>query len=162
MATSIAMTFTKLGLASVLVAAIATAGTGCTQYMRPGDLTPLNAHVALDQRTLVWQRAIDVLLDEGYVPNVLDSTACYISAKQRDDVQIGSLSNTMVIVTVSPEGQLRLSVSGAGVYASSGGLLDDIRAIQQRLMDEIVQRAHAPAPAATPTAPTPQPPSANS
>ncbi len=129
----------KLLLASVLLA-------GCTQYMRPGDLTPMNAQVATDQRTLVWQRAIDVLLDEGYVPNVLDSTACYISAKQRDDVQIGSLSGTMVIVTVSPEGQLRLSVSGAGVYASSNGLLGDIRAVQKRLMDEIVQRAGAPGP----------------
>jgi hypothetical protein len=62
-------------------------------------------------------------------------------------VQIGSLSGTMVIVTVSPEGQLRLSVSGAGVYASSSGLLDDIKSVQTRLMDEIVRRAGAkPAP----------------
>jgi hypothetical protein len=140
MRTTMTMTLTKLLLASVLL-------TSCTQYMRPGDLTPLSARVATDQRTVVWQRAIDVLLDEGYVPNVLDSTACYISAKQRDDVQIGSLSGTMVIVTVSPEGQLRLSVSGAGVYASSSGLLDDIKAVQTRLMDEIVRRAGAkPAP----------------
>ncbi|HEY1552119.1 MAG TPA: hypothetical protein VGG28_30035 [Kofleriaceae bacterium] len=140
MATSVEMTLTKLLFASVLLA-------GCTQYMRPGDLTPLNAQVATDQRTVVWQRAIDVLLDEGYVPQVLDSTACYISAKQRDDVEIGSLTNTTVIVMVSPEGRLRLSVSGAGVYASSGGLLDDIKAVQKRLMDEIVKRAGAtPAP----------------
>ncbi len=142
-------------LSKLLVAATLCLATGCNQYLRPGDMTPLSAQVSLDQRVATWQRAIDVLLDEGYVPQVLNESACYISAKQRDDVQVGSLSGTMVIVTVSPEGKLRLEVSGSGVYASSGGLIHDIDALQQKLMQEIVARAAAPAPAApAPAAPT--------
>jgi hypothetical protein len=143
---------TKLLFATTLCLA-----TGCNQYLRPGDMTPLSAQVALDQRVATWQRAIEVLLDEGYVPQVLNESACYISAKQRDDVQVGSLSGTMVIVTVSLEGKLRLEVSGSGVYASSSGLVKDIDALQQKLMQEIVARAAAPAPtpaAVAPAAPT--------
>ena len=44
-----------------------------------------------------------MLLDEGYVPTVLDSTACYISAKQRDDVEIhglGSVSGSLIAAFV--------------------------------------------------------------
>lgn len=126
----------------VFTASLALAG--CNQYLRPGEMSPLNAQVALDQRARVWQQAIEVLLDEGYVPDVLDPTACYISAKQRDDVQLGSLSGTMAIVTVSPEGKLRVEVSGHGVYASSSGLVHDLDAVQIKLRDEIVARSAAP------------------
>jgi len=128
---------------------------GCNQYLRPGELSPLKAQVALEQRTRIWQEAIDVLLDEGYVPNVLDPLACYISAKQRDDVQVGSLTGTMTIVTISPEGRLRVEVSGQGIYASSSSLVHDLEAVQTKLRDEILARAarlSATPPAAAPAA----------
>jgi hypothetical protein len=126
--------------------------TGCNQFLRPGDLPALTAQTSGD-RVRTWQRSIDVLLDEGYVPDVLNEAAGYISAKQRDDVQIGKLSGTSVIVTVSPEGRLRVEVSGHGTYASSSGLVDDLNAVQKDLLAKIMAAAQAPAP--QPAAPPP-------
>jgi hypothetical protein len=137
-------------LTAVLVAACAT-----PQLLRPGDLAPVSAQVDAAQRVAVWHRAIGVLLDEGYVPQVLNEAACYISAKQRDDVVVGAVAGTLAIVTVSPEGVLRLQVSGVGVYHSASDLAHDLDAIQHRLIQEITSRGAAPMspPAVAPTAP---------
>jgi hypothetical protein len=139
-------------LSAVLTASLASA---CNYYLRPGDIQPVTARVVGDQRDAVWQRAINVLLDEGYVPDVLNQQAGYISAKQRDDVQLGQLAGTMAIVTVSPDGVLRVEVSGHGEYTSSDGLLHDVQAEQDKLLKEILAASAAPAhgapPSATPT-----------
>jgi len=89
----------------------------------------------------MWHRAIDVLLDEGYVPQVLNEAACFISAKQRDDVDVGALAGTAALVTISPEGRLRLEVGGAGVYNSASELKRDIAALEDKLIQEIAGRA---------------------
>jgi hypothetical protein len=98
----------------------------------------VSTQVGAERRVALWQRAIGVLLAEGYVPQVLNEAACYISAKQRDDVTVGAVAGTLAIVTVSPEGVLRIQVSGAGVYSSGSGLARDLDAIQHRLLQEIV------------------------
>jgi hypothetical protein len=137
-----------------LVAVVALAACGASpQMLRPGDLAPLASQVPVEQRVAVWQRAIGVLLDEGYVPQVLNEAACYISAKQRDDVTVGAIAGTMTIVTVSPEGVLRVQVSGAGVYNSQAELARDLDAIQHRLVQEISSPGGAPARPGTPGAP---------
>lgn len=113
--------------------------------LRPGDLAPIVAQVSSEQRIAVWQRAITVLLDEGYVPQVLNEAACYVAGKQRDDVVEGALAGTIAIVTVSPEGRLRVEVGGHGVYTNEADLKRDVAEIQQRLTQEIMGAAPAPA-----------------
>lgn len=127
----------------------ASLAAGCHYYLRPGDIQPVTARVAGDQRDAVWQHAIEVLLDEGYVPDVLNQPAGYISAKQRDDVELGKLAGTMAIVTVSPAGVVRVEVSGHGQYTSGDDLLRDVKAEQDKLLKEITAQ---PAPAAPPAA----------
>jgi hypothetical protein len=113
--------------------------------LRPGDLAPIVAQVGSEQRVAIWQRAITVLLDEGYVPQVLNEAACYVSGKQRDDVTEGALAGTIAIVTVSPEGRLRVEVGGHGVYRDEADLKRDVAEIQQRLTQEIMGSALPPA-----------------
>src|SRR5579862_5869953 len=120
-------------------------GCAAPYLIRPGDLAPLNAQVTGDQRVAIWERAIAVLLDEGYVPQVLNEAACFISAKQRDDVTTGALAGTIAIVTISPEGVLRVEVGGSGVYNSAAELQRDVETVQKRLVEEILRRT-PPAP----------------
>jgi hypothetical protein len=93
-----------------------------------------------EQRTMVWQHAIAVLLDEGYVPQVLNEAACFVSAKQRDDLVASSTGTTgaTVVVTVSPEGIVRVQVSGNGIYHSVDELAADITQRQQALLPAIL------------------------
>jgi hypothetical protein len=130
----------------------ASLAAGCGFYLRPGAVQPATAHVVGDQRDAVWQRAIEVLLDEGYVPDVLNQPAGYISAKQRDDVQLGKLAGSMAIVMVSVGGVVRVEVSGHGEYTSSDGLMRDVKAEQDKLLKKILAPA-APAALALPAGP---------
>jgi hypothetical protein len=125
---------TKLILAvSCLFAACAT-----PQALRPGDLPAVLARVTPDQRVATWNRAITVLLVEGYVPQVLNQDAAYISAKRRDDATDSDvLAGTYVIVAISPEGVLRVEVAGGGTYSDSAQLVRDLQAVQTRLTSEI-------------------------
>jgi hypothetical protein len=135
---------THFALLIALVSACAT-----PHVLRPGELQPLTAQVSPDQRAVMWQRAISALLDEGYVPTVMNEAAGYVGAKQRDDVSVGALAGTMAIVTISPEGVVRVEVSGAGLYTSDSALVADVSKVQQQLMQEIMARAPA-APPPTP------------
>lgn len=123
-----------------LILVVAASLGACTQryVIRPGELPPIVAQVAPDQRTALWHHAIEVMLDEGYVPQVLDESAGYISGKQRDDLTTGPLAGTMAIVTISPTGRLRVQISGAGIYHDASELERDITSIQERLVQEIV------------------------
>ena len=114
--------------------------SGCTApyLLRPGDLPPRVIQLDPATRVALWHRAIDVLLDEGYVPQVLNEAACFISAKQRDDVQVGQLAGTTALVTISPEGRLRLEVGGVGIYHSQSELQRDVSATEDRVIREIV------------------------
>jgi hypothetical protein len=86
------------------------------------------------------------------VPDVLNQAAGYISAKQRDDVQLGKLAGTMAIVVVSVGGVVRVEVSGHGEYTSSDDLVRDVKAEQDKLLKEILAST-APAALALPAAP---------
>jgi len=108
--------------------------------VRPGTLKPAVASVAPDQRVATWQRAITVLLDEGYVPQVLDATACYIFAKARDDVAAGATYGAWAMVVVAPDGVVRVTVSGIGLYHSQDELGADVVARQERLIRLIMSR----------------------
>jgi hypothetical protein len=106
--------------------------------LRPGDLSPMVARTAPDQRQQLWNRAVQVLLDDGYVPQVLNQDAAYISAKRRDDSgDTDVLHGTFAIVTISPDGALRVEVGGAGVYHSTEQLARDLQREQTRIIAEI-------------------------
>jgi hypothetical protein len=120
--------------------AIVLSACATPHVLRPGDLAPLTSKVPADQRTLMWQRAIVALLDEGYVPQVLNEAACYISAKQRDDLADDKLEGTIVLVTITSEGTLRVEVGGHGLYTSDDAFLQDVRGVQDHLMQAIMAR----------------------
>ena len=129
-----------------VVVSFSFAACATPQLLRPGTLRPGVASVPADQRVATWHRAIQVLLDEGYIPQVLNEAAGYVSAKQRDDISVGALSGTIAIVTVNPEGLVRVEVGGAGVYHSADELMRDVSAEQAKLLAEI----SAPPPATAP------------
>ena len=119
---------------------------GCVQayYTRPGNLRPETATVAAAERTLVWQHAVGALLDQGYVPQVLDEAAGYISAGRREDLVNDALTGTLATVVVSPEGVVRVEVSGVGLYRSEKAFLDAVIERQVEIMQAIL-RARPPA-----------------
>lgn len=126
--------------------------TACAspQALRPGDLPPIVSRVSPEQRVATWNRAIGVLLDEGYVPEVLNQDGGYISAKRRDDgSDTDELAGTFSIVMIAPDGVVRVEIAGGGVYSDVNKLAHDLRAIQERLAAKIAQ----PAPLPPPTAP---------
>ena|ERR1017187_3937950 len=118
---------------------------GCTYYhVHPGALEPSRARVAPEERAAVWRRAIGVLLDEGYVPEVLNEAASFISAKRREDFENDPLAKTLALVYISPDGVVRVQVSGVGYFASERQFLDAISERQRAILDLIVNRAGAP------------------
>ena len=122
-------------------------GCSAPYAVRPGDLKPLQASIPVDQRHAVWEHAINVLLDEGYMPQVLNESAGFISAKERDDVD-SNLANTIAVVTISAEGIVRVEVAGFGVFHSQSEIISAVGTVQNRLLAEIMTR---PAPAQTPS-----------
>ena len=113
--------------------------TGCNFYVRPNQLPPATSQVAPAQRVATWQRALGVLLDEGYVPTALDVNACFISAHMRDDLQLGQLQGTLAMVMITPDGRVRVAVSGHGEYTSEDGLLKALTDEQNRITKEILE-----------------------
>lgn len=120
--------------------------TGCNYYLRPNELPPAVAQVTPEQRLAVWNRAVGVLLDEGYVPTMMDATACFVSAKMRDDVDMGKLAGTLALISVTPDGKVRVSVAGHGTYTSEDAFKKDITAEQDRIAQEILATPPAPQP----------------
>jgi len=125
-------------LLSMSLLTLALGGCYGNYLTRPGTLPVASGHVAPDQRVALWQRAIGVLLDQGYVPQVLNEAACFISAKQRDDLSPGTTTGAIAIVTVTPDGVVRVQVSGAGVYQSQSDLDADLTKRQNDLLAAIL------------------------
>jgi hypothetical protein len=121
---------------------------GCyTPYVvRPGAIPPATTQVPTAERGLLWQRAVGVLLEEGYVPQVLNEAACYVSGRQREDADYGALSGTMAIVTIAPDGVLRVEVSGGGLYQTADDINGDVSKRQMHLLRRIVGQSE-PSPA---------------
>jgi hypothetical protein len=113
---------------------------GCVSpyYTRPGTLKPAIASVSREERTLAWQHAVTGLLDQGYVPQVLNESAGYIDARRREDILADALTGTMATVVISPEGAVRVEVSGTGLYHSEQEFLDAVTARQNQIMQAIL------------------------
>jgi hypothetical protein len=112
---------------------------GCVQtyYTRPGALRPSLATIAPAERASVWQHAVIALLDQGYVPQVLNEAAGYISARRREDLADDALTGTMATVVISPEGTLRVEVSGVGAFSSEQAFFNAVGARQDQIMQAI-------------------------
>ncbi len=119
--------------------------TGCTQLysVRPGNLTPALIASAPEQRVAVWQHAVTVLLDQGYVPQVLNEAAGFISAKRREDLADDALAGTITLVSISPQGEVRVEVSGAGLFHSEQDFLKTI-SDRQNLLAHLIAQPGAP------------------
>jgi hypothetical protein len=122
---------------------------GCARVyaLHAGELAPSLASVAPETRIAVWQRAVVVLLDQGYVPQVVNDVAGYISAHRRDDLSDDALAGTTALVTVSPEGVVRVALAGAGTFHSQQEFLQAVTERQNLLTKLIV------APPGTPSLP---------
>ncbi len=125
--------------------------TACYTLMaaRPGTLSPATAMIAPAQRGEIWQRAIIALLDAGYVPELLNETACFIKARQREDLMPDATTRTTAIVTIGTNGALRVEVAGAGYFSSDAALAASIHQKQDDLLRQILAAPPAP-PAAVP------------
>lgn len=117
--------------------------SGCTSYyfVRPGSLEPSRAQVAAEERAAIWQRAVGVLLDQGYVPQVMNEAASFISAKRRDDIVNDALAGTLALVYISPEGGLRVEVAGSGLFRSEQEFLSAVGDRQRLLLKLILDRS---------------------
>jgi hypothetical protein len=118
--------------------------TGCAtmQIARPGTLPTATATVPPDRRLATWNRAIGALIDSGFVPQVFNETACYVSGRRRDDLGDDILSGAMAIVQVTPEGTVRVQISGIGQFSSQDALNAEIT----RRQTDILQRRIRPGP----------------
>ena len=105
--------------------------TSCARLysLHAGELVPSVVNTAPEQRLALWQRAVVVLLDQGYVPQVLNEAAGYISAHRRDDLVDDELAGTLALVTISPQGVVRVALAGAGTFHSEA---DFIKAMGDR------------------------------
>jgi hypothetical protein len=119
---------------------------GCTTWYlaRPGTLGASRVFVSPDDRSRIWQRAVVVLLDQGYVPQVLNEGAGFISARRREDIADDAFARTIALFSVSPEGLVRLEISGAGLFGSEEKFVAAIRDRQETLLDLILGRSKAP------------------
>ena len=116
---------------------------GCYSYLtvRPGTLKPAIATIAKERRLEVWQRAIAVLLDAGYMPELLNEGACFIKARQREDLVPDATNRSTAVVTVGVDGVLRVDVAGAGYFANQRALTADIERRQNTLLQAIQDAA---------------------
>jgi hypothetical protein len=115
---------------------------GCSYYhVHPGALEPSRAQVAPEERAALWRRAIGALLDQGYVPEVLNEAASFISARRREDFENDPLAKTLALVYISPDGAVRVQVSGVGYFASEKQFLNAIGERQRVILDLILNRS---------------------
>lgn len=114
---------------------------GCTSFyqIHPGTLEPGRAAIAPEQQDTIWRRAVGVLLDQGYVPQVVNEAAGFISARRREDIADDAFAGTIATVYISPEGGVRVEVSGGGNFHSESQFIDAVSQRQQQLLDLIVK-----------------------
>ncbi len=128
----------KLLVVAVLVSNLAACAMSQAYSFRPGDLPSEVAQIDPDQRIAAWNRAIEVLLKQGYEPQVLNQDAGYISAKMRDDAPEDALVGTRAIITITPRGQVSVEVGAIGNYESPATLEQYIASMQARLLAGII------------------------
>jgi hypothetical protein len=109
--------------------------------LRPGGLRPATAQLPPDLRDEVWNRAIGILLDEGFVPELLNESACFIRAKQRSDLVADQTALQTAVLTIGRSGLVRVDVWGAGDYSLIGGdrdLAEDLAREQDHLLHRFI------------------------
>ena len=111
--------------------------TGCVTlyHVHPGTLPVSSASIPPDQKDAVWKRAVIVLLDQGYVPQVLNEAAFYINAKRREDIDNDAFAGTIALFSITPDGHVRVEVSGTGLFHSEQQF---VAAVGQR-QDELLR-----------------------
>jgi hypothetical protein len=127
-----------------LLILFACAISGCTTtYYRvhPGSASPATTTIAPDRRIALWEHAVGAILDQGYVPQVLNKDACYISARRREDISDDAFAGTIVIFSVSPEGKVRLELSGGGLFDSEEKFFSEIARRQTQILKAIMDGA---------------------
>ena len=131
---------TRLVATAVVLAAVL---SGCSMLyrVRPGQSKPAMAVVAPEQRAAIWQRAVTILLDEGFIPELLNESVCFISARRRADLVDDALAGSLVLIAISPEGNLRVEVGGSGIFQSERDLLSAVSELQGHLLSLIVRQA---------------------
>ena len=136
------MNIRRLRLISAFPVVLTTFFCACTYYhVYPGALEPSRAQVTPDQRVEVWQEAVGVLLDQGYVPQVLNERACFISARHREDFENDPLAQTFALVHISPDGVVRVELTGVGYFSSQDAFITAIRERQHVIFDLIMKHA---------------------
>lgn len=130
-----------LSASLLLVSSLLLSGCASYYHVHPGALEPNRARVAPEERSAVWRNAVGVLLDQGYVPQVLDEAAAFISARRREDFENDPLAKTVVLVYISTDGALRVEVSGVGLFSSEKQFLDAIGERQRLIADLILSRS---------------------
>jgi hypothetical protein len=124
-------------------AVLVCAGCYMRYQARPGTIAPSTASVRPDQRVATWNKAITVLLADGWVPQVLNEGSCYVGARRRDDLENDILSGALASVQVDPAGTVIVQVSGAGMFRSQTELDATVKAAQDQILASILG---APAP----------------
>jgi len=123
---------------TLLIAFLFFSGCADVFYARPGTTLPAVATIPAVEREAVLDRAVPVLLDEGYVPQLVNQQAGYIIAKHREDWSDDTLVGTMATLVVTSNGVVRLEVSGVGYFHSAGEFQAAVKARQQRLLTRIL------------------------
>ena len=134
----------RLGVAAALVLLVSSACFN-SYLVRPGETPVAFGHTPSEQRLMTWQRAVYALLEQGYVPDLLNESAGYISAKRREDLQADALTGTVAVVVVAPDGTVRVQVSGVGLFTSEDDAKKQIGERQTLLLAAILGPS-APAP----------------
>lgn len=72
---------------------------------------------------------------------MLNEAASFINAKRREDFENDPLARTLVLVYISPDGAVRVEVSGVGYFASEKQFISAIGERQRVLLDLILNRS---------------------
>ena len=122
----------------LLVFALAGAGCATTSTVPPSAHRAAMASVPPAQRLEVWRRAIAVLLDDGYIPELLDEPAAFIRARRLDNTNVATF-------LVAPDGVARLELSGVVTTSFFDDPIVELGKRQTALLKSIVD----PRPAAS-------------
>jgi hypothetical protein len=132
--------------AIALVAVGGALAGGCVNwyYAHPGAIGAAMANTAPAARSELWQRAVLVLIDNGYVPQVLNEQAAYIMARRREDIADDAFARTIAIFTISSKGQARLGISGEGRFRSEAEFVAAAQERQEALLKLVLDNPGAP------------------
>ncbi len=125
----------RLLTVAALVSCVAACAVTQTYSLRPDDLPARVGQIDPSERVAAWNRAIEVLMQQGYEPQVLNQDAGYISAKMRNNAPEDALVGTRAIIKITPQGKVSVEVGGVGNYASGSELESYIDSMKSTLLE---------------------------